>query len=138
MEYEDIVPEGLQDKTEAECQEIIQHWEQLHDFKQAILEGEIQEARDQLPEIEAELARFSRLIEPRESPPETGILLKGDKQYILCPRCGTFVQFTPKRITEVALELWEKPQADQNGEKYLIRSVTCPTCKWGLGVPEGN
>jgi len=136
MEYKDIVPEGLIGKTEAECLEIVEHWEQLHDLKQAILAGEIQEAREQLPDIEAELARVSKQLEPRESPPETGVLLKDGKQYILCPRCGTYVQYTPERITKLTLEFREKPTEDLTPEKYLISSITCPICHWGLGIPE--
>jgi len=136
MEYQDIIPEGLTGKTEAEREEIIEHWEELHDLKQAIIEGEIPEARDQLPEIERELAEVSQKLEPREPVPETGILIKNDRQYILCPRCGTFVQFTPERVKQLSLEFKEAPGEARPADKYIIRSVTCPVCKWGLGVPE--
>ena len=135
MEYEDIIPEGLAGKTEPERQEIIEHWEELHDLKQAIIEGEIPEARDQLPEIEKELAEVSKQLEPAESVPETGVLIKDDKQYILCPRCGTFVQYTKDRVKELSLEFKETPEEARATDKYIIRSITCPVCKWGLGVP---
>ena len=135
MEYEDIIPEGLAGKTESERQEIIEHWEELHDLKQAILEGEIADARDQLPDIEIELAEVSKKLEPKETVPETGILIKDDKQYILCPRCGTFVQFTKDRVRKLSLEFKEAPEKARTADKYIIRSITCPVCKWGLGVP---
>ena len=106
MEYEDIIPDGLTGKTEAEREEIIEHWEELHDLKQAILEGEIPDARDQLPDIEKELAEVSKKLEPKEAVPETGVLIKDDKQYVLCPRCGTFVQFTKERVRELAHPLF--------------------------------
>ena len=44
MEYEDIIPKGLEDKTAEERQEIIERWEQLHDLRQVILDGELPEA----------------------------------------------------------------------------------------------
>ena len=88
MEYEDIIPKGLEDKTAEERQEIIERWEQLHDLRQVILAGELPEAAGQLPEIERELTQLSKQLEPRESPPENGVLIKGDIRYILCPRCG--------------------------------------------------
>ena len=134
MEYEDIIPEGLAGKTESERQEIIEHWEELHDLKQAILEGEIADARDQLPDIEIELAEVGKKLEPKETVPETGILIKDDKQYILCPRCGTFVQFTKDRVRKLSLEFKEAPEKARTADKYIIRSITCPVCKWGLGV----
>ncbi len=136
MEYEDIIPEGLEGKTEAERQEIIERWEQLYDLKQVILEGNMPQARDQLPEIERELSQVSKQLEPREPVPKAGILAKDGKQYILCPRCGTFVHITKDRINELALEFKETPEADRATNKYLIRSITCPVCKWALGVPE--
>jgi hypothetical protein len=64
----------------------------------------------------------------------TGVLIKGDKQYILCPRCGTFVRLTKDRISELTLEFKETPEGGRP-DKYLIRSITCPVCKWALGVP---
>ena len=109
MEYEDIIPEGLEGKTEAERQERIRRWEELCDLKQDILGGKMPEAREQLPEIERELSQLSKQLEPREPIPETGVLIKGDKQYILCPRCGTFVRLTKDRISELALEFKETP-----------------------------
>ncbi len=135
MEYEDIIPEGLKDKTTAERRKLIRRWEELCDLKQDILEGEIPKAREQLPEIENELSQLNKQLEPREPIPETGVLIKGAKQYILCPRCGTFVRFTKDRISELALEFKETPGEGQASEKYLIRSVTCPVCKWALGIP---
>ena len=135
MEYEDIIPEGLVGKTEAERRKLIRRWEELCDLKQDILGGEMPEAREQLPEIERELSQLSKQLEPREPIPETGILVKGDKQYILCPRCGTFVRFTKDRISELALEFKETPGEGRALDKYLIRSVTCPVCKWALGIP---
>jgi hypothetical protein len=135
MEYEDIIPEGLKGKTEAERNKTIRRWEELCDFKQDILGGKMPEAHEQLPEIEKELSQLSKQLEPREPIPETGILIKGDKQYILCPRCGTFVRLTKDRITELALEFKETPEEGQGSDKYLIRSITCPVCKWALGVP---
>jgi hypothetical protein len=92
------------------------------------------QARERLPEIERELSQLSKQLEPRESIPETGVLIKGDKQYILCPRCGTFVHLTKDRISELALEFKETPEIGA-ADKYLIRSVTCPVCKWALGIP---
>jgi len=136
MEYEDIIPEGLEGKTETERQKVIKRWEQLYDLKQAVLEGKISEARNQLPEIEKELSRLGKLLEPREPVPETGVLVKDGKKYILCPRCGTFVQITKDRISKLAVEFKETPDESQAKDKYLIRSITCPVCKWGLGVPE--
>ena len=135
MEYEDIIPGGLVGKTEAERRKLIRRWEELCDLKQDILGGEMPEAREQLPEIERELSQLSKQLEPREPIPETGILVKGDKQYILCPRCGTFVRFTKDRISELALEFKETPGEGRALDKYLIRSVTCPVCKWALGIP---
>jgi hypothetical protein len=135
MEYEDIIPEGLVGKTEAERRKLIRRWEELCDLKQDILGGEMPEAREQLPEIERELSQLSKQLEPREPISETGILIKGDKQYILCPRCGTFVRFTKDRISELALEFKETPGEGRALDKYLIRSVTCPVCKWALGIP---
>lgn len=134
MEYEDIIPEGLKGKTEAERRKIIRRWEELCDLKQDILSGEMPEAREQLPEIERELAQLNKQLEPREPVPGTGVLIKGDKQYILCPRCGTFVRLTKDRISELALEFKETPEGGWS-DKYLIRSITCPICKWALGVP---
>ena len=135
MEYEDIIPEGLKGKTQVERKRIIRRWEELCDLKQDILGGKTPEAHEQLPEIEKELSQLSKQLEPREPIPETGILIKGDKQYILCPRCGTFVRLTKDRITELALEFKETPKEGQASDKYLIKSVTCPVCKWALGVP---
>ena len=134
MEYEDIIPEGLKGKTEAERRKIIRRWEELCDLKQGILGGEMPEAREQLPEIERELAQLNKQLEPREPVPGTGVLIKGDKQYILCPRCGTFVSLTKDRISELALEFKGTPEGGWP-DKYLIRSITCPICKWALGVP---
>ena len=136
MEYEDIIPEGLKGKTEAERQELIKRWESLHDLKQAILEGKMPKASDRLPEIEAEMSQLSKQLEPREPVPESGVLFKDGKQYILCPRCGTFVHITKGRVNELALEFKETPEVEQATDKYLIRSITCPICKWGLGLPE--
>jgi len=136
MEYEDIIPSGLEGKTEAQRQQIIKRWEQLYDLKQALREGKMPEARSQLPEVEKELSRLGKQLEPREPVPETGILAKGDKKYILCPRCGTFVQITKDRISELAVEFKEEPDETRAADKYLIRSITCPICKWGLGVPQ--
>jgi hypothetical protein len=135
MEYEDIIPEGLKGKTQAERRKIIRRWEELYDLKQDILGGVTPEAREQLPEIERELSLLNRQLEPRETIPETGILIKGDKQFILCPRCGTFVHLTKDRISELALEFKETPEEGGTSDKYLIRSVTCPVCKWALGIP---
>ena len=136
MEYEDIIPQGLENKTEEERQEIIERWEQLHDLRQVILDGELPEAAGQLPEIEKELAELNKQLEPREPPPETGVLVRGDIQYILCPRCGTFVRVAKERISEVALEFKETPDEAGEKNKFLIRSITCSVCKWGLGLPE--
>ncbi|MFC1938699.1 hypothetical protein ACFLWM_00890 [Chloroflexota bacterium] len=135
MEYEDIIPEGLKGKTAAERRKLIRRWEELYDLKQDILKGEMPEAHEQLPEIERELSQLNKQLEPREPVPETGVLIKGDKQYILCPRCGTFVRLTKERISELALEFKETPENGRAADKYLIRSVTCPVCKWALGVP---
>lgn len=137
MDYEDIVPAGLEGKTKAERQKIIKRWEELYDLRQAILEGKTPEARERLPEIDGELSELSKQLEPREPVPETGVLTKKGKQYILCPRCGTFVQLTKDRIEQLALEFKETPDEKRARDKYLIRSITCPICKWGLGVPEG-
>ena len=135
MEYEDIIPEGLKGKTQTERRRIIRRWEELCDLKQDILGGVMPEAREQLPEIERELSQLSKQLEPSEPIPETGVLMKGDKQYILCPRCGTFVQLTKDRISELALEFKETLEEGGATDKYLIRSVTCPVCKWALGIP---
>jgi hypothetical protein len=135
MEYADIIPEGLEDKTEPERRKLIRRWEELCDLKQDILGGKMPEARKQLPEIEGELAQLSRQLEPREPIPETGVLIKGDKKYILCPRCGTFVRVTKDRINELALGFKETPEEGRAIDKYLIRSIICPVCKWALGVP---
>ena len=86
------------------------------------------EARDQLPEIEKELSRLGKQLEPREPVPETGILVRDDKKYILCPRCGTFVQITKERISELAVEFKEVPDEARATDRYLIRSITCPIC----------
>jgi hypothetical protein len=136
MEYQDIIPEGLEGKTEAERQKIIRRWEELYDLKCAILEGKMPEARPRLPEIEGELFKLGKKLEPRESAPETGILIKGDRRYILCPRCGTFVHITRDRVSQLAVEFKGTPQEQQARDKYLIKSITCPVCKWGLGIPE--
>ena len=136
MEYEDIIPEGLEGKTETERQKIIKRWEHLHDLKQAILEGKMPEAQHQLPEVEEEMSQVSKQLAPREPVPESGVLFKDGKQYILCPRCGTFVHITKGRINELALEFKETPEENRAVDKYLIRSITCPVCKWGLGLPE--
>jgi hypothetical protein len=136
MEYQDIIPEGLEGKTEAERQKIIERWEELYDLKRAILEEKKPEARSRLPEIESELSRLGKQLEPREVAPETGILLKGERRYILCPRCGTFVQITRERVSQLAVEFKETPREQQAKDKYLIKSITCPVCKWGLGIPE--
>ena len=136
MEYEDIIPSGLEGKTEAERQKIIKRWEQLYDLKQALREGKMSEAREQLPEVEKELSRLGKQLEPREPVPETGILVRDGKKYILCPRCGTFVQITKDRINELAVEFKEIPDEDLAKDRYLIKSITCPICKWGLGVPQ--
>ncbi len=136
MDYEDIIPEGLEGKTQAERRKIIRRWEELCDLKQDILDGEMPSSHEQLPEVERELSQLSKQLEPREPIPETGVLIKGDKQYILCPRCGTFVQISKNRISELALEFKGTPEEGQATDKYLIRSITCPVCKWGLGIPE--
>ena len=136
MDYEDIIPEGLKEKTEVERQEIIKRWEHLHDLKQTILEGKMPEEQHRLPEIEKELSQVSKQLAPREPMPESGILFKNGKQYILCPRCGTFVHITKDRIVKLALEFKEAPEVERTRDKYLIRSITCPICKWGLGLPE--
>jgi len=136
MEYEDIIPEGLEGKTEAERQKVIERWEELYDQKRAILDGKMPEARPRLPEIERELSQLSKQLEPREPAPETGILIKGDRRYILCPRCGTFVHITKDRVSQLAVEFRETPREQQAKDKYLIKSITCPVCKWALGIPE--
>lgn len=145
MEHEDIIPEGLEGKTEEERQQIIKRWEHLHDLKQAILDGKMPEERDQLPEIEKELSEASKQLEPREPVPESGVLYKDGKQYVLCPRCGTFVHITKDRVDEVVWEFEEKAEEpvpaeaaedDWKTSAYLIRSINCPVCKWGLGLPE--
>jgi hypothetical protein len=136
MDYEDIIPEGLEGKTEAERQKIIKRWERLYDLKRAILEGKMPGTREQLPEIEEELSQLGKQLEPREPVPETGILIKDDRRYILCPRCGTFVHITKDRVSQLAVEFKETPEESQAPDKYLIKSITCPVCKWGLGIPE--
>ena len=142
MEHEDIIPEGLEGKTEEERQQIIKRWEHLHDLKQAILDGKMPEERDRLPEIERELSQVSKQLEPREPVPESGVLYKDGKQYVLCPRCGTFVHITKDRVDEVVWEFKEKAEEpvpaedDWKTSAYLIRSINCPVCKWGLGLPE--
>ena len=136
MEHEDIIPEGLQGKTERERLEIIERWEHLHDLKKDILEGKVPEEGKRLSEIESELDRLSKQLAPREPVPESGVLIKGSKRYVLCPRCGTFVHLTQKRVDEVVLAFEEKPEEDQPTSKYLIKSINCPICRWGLGIPE--
>jgi hypothetical protein len=139
MEHEDIIPGGLEGKTDEERQEIIKHWERLHDFRQAILNGKMPASQHQMPELEEELSRVSKQLEPREPLPDSGILVKDDKKYILCPRCGTFVHITKERIDEVIWELEETPdsKSEDGTSTYLIRSINCPICRWGLGIPEG-
>jgi len=137
MKYEDLIPEGLEGKSEEEWGKIIKRWEDLHDLKQDILDGKRPEEQPQLPEIERELSDINKQLEPREPVPESGILVKDGKQYILCPRCGTFVNIAKDRIDEV-IWAFEAAPADKRGtESYLIRSINCPVCKWGLGLPEG-
>jgi len=136
MEHEDIIPEGLESKTEKERQEIIEHWEHLHDLKQDILNGKMPEEQHRLPEIEKEMSELSKQLEPREPVPGSSLLIKDGKQYILCPRCGTFVHITKDRIDEVVWALEEASEDQRKRDKYLIRSINCPVCKWGLGLPE--
>ena len=136
MEHEDIIPEGLEGKTKWERLEIIERWEHLHDLKKDILDGKVTEEGKRLSEIESELGRLSRQLTPRESVPESGVLIKGRKRYVLCPRCGTFVHLTQKRVDEVVLAFEEKPEEGQPTSKYLIKSINCPICGWGLGIPE--
>jgi len=136
MEHEDIIPEGLEGKTERERLEIIEHWEHLHDLKKDILDGKVAEESKQLSEIESELDRLSRQLSPREPVPESGILIKGRKRYVLCPRCGTFVHLTRKRVDEVVLAFEEESEEDQSTSRYLLKSIKCPICRWGLGIPE--
>ena len=136
MEHEDIIPVGLEGKTERERLEIIERWEHLHDLKKDILDGKVTEEGKRLSEIESELRRLSKQLAPREPVPESGILIKGRKRYVLCPRCGTFVHLTQKRVDEVVLAFEEKPEEGQPTSKYLIKSINCPICRWGLGIPE--
>ena len=136
MEQEDIIPEGLEGKTERERLEIIERWEHLHDLKKDILDGKVAEESKQLSEIESELDRLSKQLLPREPVPEAGILIKGSKRYVLCPRCGTFVHLTKKRVDEVLLALEEETEEDQPTSRYLLKSIKCPICRWGLGIPE--
>ena len=137
MEYQDIIPRGLEDKTETERQRIIARWERLFDQKQAVLEGKTAKSSKELAEIEWELAELAKLLEPREPLPKSGILIKEGRQYLLCPRCGTFVQLSRERIEKLAIEFKERPDASLAPDKYLVRSLTCPICRWGLGLPEG-
>jgi len=136
MEHEDIIPEGLEGKTERERLEIIERWEHLHDLKKDILEGKVPEEGKRLSEIESEFDRLSKQLLPREPVPESGILIKGRKRYILCPRCGTFVHLTRKRVDEVVLAFGEESEEDQPTSSYLLKSINCPICRWGLGIPE--
>ncbi len=136
MEHEDIIPEGLEGKTERERLEIIERWEHLHDLKKDILDGKVPEEGKRLSEIENELDQLSKQLMPREPVPESGILIKGRKRYVLCPRCGTFVHLTQKRVDEVVLAFEEKPEEGQPTSKYLLKSINCPICRWGLGIPE--
>jgi len=136
MEHEDIIPEGLEGKTERERLEIIERWEHLHDLKKDILDGKVAEESKQLSEIESELDRLSKQLSPREPVPESGILIKGRKRYVLCPRCGTFVHLTRKRVDEVVLAFEGESEEDQPTSKYLLKSINCPICRWGLGIPE--
>ncbi len=137
MEYHDIIPKGLENKTEAERQRLIARWERLFDEKQAIKEGKAARSPEELARIERELAELTRLLEPCEPLPESGILLKEGRQYLLCPRCGTFVQFSRERVEKLAIEFKERPDAELAPDKYLVRSLSCPICHWGLGLPEG-
>jgi len=137
MEYEDLIPEGLEGKSEEERGKIIKRWEDLHDLKQDILKGKRSEEQHRLPEIERELSEINKQLEPREPVPESGILVKDGKQYILCPRCGTFVHIAKGRIDEVIWAFEAAPADKRGAESYLIRSINCPVCKWGLGLPEG-
>jgi len=136
MEHEDIIPEGLESKTERERLEIIERWEHLHDLKKDILDGKVAEESKQLSEIESELDRLSKQLSPREPVPEAGILIKGRKRYVLCPRCGTFVHLTRKRVDEVVLAFEGESEEDQSTNRYLLKSIKCPICRWGLGIPE--
>ncbi len=140
MDYEDIIPEGLENKTERERLEIIDRWDYLHDLKEDILAGvKTGEEDGGLFQIEAELDELSKLLTPREAVPESGILTRGRKKFILCPRCGTFVHITKKRVDEVVLALEEEAEKESHANEggYLIRSINCPVCRWGLGIPEG-
>ena len=136
MEHEDIIPEGLEGKTERERLEIIERWEHLHDLKKDILEGKVPEEGGRLSEIESEIDRLNKQLSPREPVPESGVLIKGRKRYVLCPRCGTFVHLTRKRIDEVVLAFEEATDEDCPTSRYLIKSINCPVCGWGLGIPE--
>jgi len=136
MEHEDIIPEGLEGKTERERLEIIERWEYLHDLKKDILDGKVPEEGKQLSEIESELGWLSKQLVPREPVPESGILIKGRKRYVLCPRCGTFVHLTRKKVGEVVLAFEGESEEDQPTSRYLIKSINCPICRWGLGIPE--
>ena len=136
MEHEDIIPVGLEGKTERERLEIIERWEHLQDLKKDIRDGQVPEDGTRLSEIESELDRLSKQLTPREPVPESGVLIKGRKRYLLCPRCGTFVHLTRKRVDEVVLAFEEKPEEGQPTSKYLIKSINCPICGWGLGIPE--
>jgi len=140
MDYEDIIPEGLEDKTEQERLEIIERWDYLHDLKEDILAGkETGGDERRISRIDAELDELSKLLTPREAVPESGILTRGRRKYILCPRCGTFVHLTRKRVDEVILALEERAEKEAQSHEggYLIRSINCPVCRWGLGIPEG-
>lgn len=140
MDYEDIIPEGIKYRTDRERLEIIQRWDYLHDLKEDILAGvQTGEAEGGLSRIDTELEELSKLLAPREAVPESGILIRGRKKYILCPRCGTFVHLTRKRVDEVVLAFEEKAEKEGQSQEggYLIRSIYCPVCKWGLGIPEG-
>jgi len=136
MEHEDIIPEGLEGKSEWERLEIIERWEHLHDLKKDIFDGKVPDEGNRLSEIENELYQLSKQLRPREPVPESGILIKGRKRYVLCPRCGTFVHLTQKRVDEVVLAFEEKPEEGQPTSKYLLKSINCSICRWGLGIPE--
>ena len=135
MQYDDIIPEGLEGKTEKERMKIIQRWENLHDLKKDILDGKIS-GPERLSEVECELEILSKQLIPREPVPESGILAKGRKKYVLCPRCGTFVHLTKKRVDEVILAFDESIEEGKPTSRYLIKSINCPICGWGLGIPE--
>jgi hypothetical protein len=137
LEYQDIIPRGLEDKSETERQRIIACWERLFDEKQAVLEGKPAKPGRGLPVIEWELAELAKLLEPREPLPKSGILIKEGRKYLLCPRCGTFVQLSRERIEKLAIEFKERPDRELAPDKYLVRSLPCPICRWGLGLPEG-